>query len=133
MRQSLLLLFIFAAILSAAAKDNLKVRCVSEGDNRPVAFAVLTVEYPDTIVTYHADRKGKASFSPSSYPLTVTARAEGMFDSTVGLMSRPGKALVVQLAPDPSRPRPSVSRRVDWSTDRPRRLGSTYIVRTPAR
>ena len=130
MRNSLLLLCLLVAALTAAAKGNLKVKCINESDNRPVAFVNLTVEYPDGIVNYQTDRKGKVSFTPSSYPLTVAARAEGMYEAVVGLMSAPSGTLTIELAPDPTKPVTASRRRVDWSTDRPRRLSSTYIVRT---
>lgn len=116
---------------SASASDVLKVKVVTADRHRPVSFASLKVEYPDDIVDLQADRKGKLKFSPSSFPLTVTVSAPGMTDAVFGLISMPDKGLTLELSPDPSAPAPLVKRRVDWSSDRPRRLRSVYIVRTP--
>ncbi len=131
MRNSLLLACILAATFSATAKDNLKGKVVCEADGRPVANAILSVEYPDTIVSYEADRKGRFKFEPSSYPLTIAARGEGMTESVIGLMSKPDSKLVIELAPDPSAAtKPASKRKPDWSTAMRRRLSSTYIVRS---
>ena len=133
MRLSLLLLCVAAAFSMAVAKDVMKVRVVSDADRRPVAYADLTVEYPDTVISHRADRKGKLSFSPRTFPLTMTARGAGMLDATYGIMSMPDGTVTLEVAPDPAVPRGAARRRVDWSSDRPRRLSSTYVVRTPVR
>lgn len=132
MKKSLLLLCLLAVMSSAAASDVLKVKVISADRHRSVGFATLKVEYPDTIVDLRTDRKGKLKFSPSSFPLTVTVSAPGMTDATFGLMSMPEKGMTLELYPDPSAPAPVMKRRVDWSSAWPRRLSSTYIVRTPA-
>ena len=132
MRHKLLLLCVAGAFLTAAAKDIMKVRVISDADRRPVAFTSLAVEYPDTIMTHLTDRKGKLKFTPRSFPLTVTAHAEGMLDATYGLMSMPDGTVTIEIAPNPAATRPPRKRRVDWSSDRPPRLSSTYVVRTPA-
>lgn len=130
MRNSLLLMCIIAA-LSASAKDTLKGKVISESDSRPVAFAALVVEYPDTIVSYESDRKGRFKFAPLSYPLTITAKGKGMVESVIGLMSRPDSKLVIELAPDSSgTPNHVPVRKPDWSTAMTRRLTSKYIVRS---
>ncbi len=131
MRYSLLLICILAATFTATAKDTLKGQVVSEADHRPVPNATLSVEYPDTILIYAADRKGRFKFDPSSFPLTIAAKGEGMTESVIGLMSKPDSKIVIKLAPDPS----AVShqppkRKPDWSTAMPRRLTSTYTVRS---
>ncbi len=131
MRNSLLLTCLIAAAFSATAKDTLKGKVVCEADHRPVAYATLTVEYPDTLISYEADSKGRFKFDPSSYPLTIAARGEGMMESVIGLMSKPDSKLVIELAPDPSAvSKPASKRKPDWSTAMPRRLTSTYIVRS---
>ena len=111
-------------------KGALKLRVVNESDRRPVAFASLSVEYPDTIICYEVDRKGRLSFMPASFPLTVTARASGMLDSTIGLMSMPDEKVVIGIAPDPDAVPEAPRRRPDWSTAMQRRLRSTYTVRS---
>ncbi len=129
MKQSLLLLCLLAASLSMTAKDNLKIKFVNADDLSPVEYVDLTVEYPDTIINYSSDRKGKVAFVPSSFPLTITVKAKGMNDGVFGLMSMPSKRLTLELTPDPSVPRVSGRRRADWSSATPRRLRSTYTVR----
>ncbi len=113
------------------AKDNLKVKVVSADNRTPIAFVDLSVEYADTIINYKGNRKGKLSFTPSSFPLTVTAHATGMESATFGLMSMPSKTMTIELEPDPSTRTADPKRRVHWSTATPRRLRSSYIVRTP--
>ena len=112
------------------SEDILRIRVVNDADRRPVPFASLTVEYPDTIVRYETDRKGRLAFSPACFPITVTAGAPGMLDSTVGMISMPEGKVVVEVAPDPAalgfRPR----RKPDWSSDRPPRFPSVFIVRS---
>ena len=130
MRKSLLLFVVLGVFCSAAAKDNLKVKVVGSNDLRPVEYVDITVEYPDTVVSMKTDRKGRLSFTPSSFPLTVTARAYGMLDGIFGLMSMPSEPLRIEMDPDPAVSRPAGKRRVDWSTATPRRLSSTYVVLT---
>ncbi|MDE6785619.1 MAG: hypothetical protein K2J46_01085 [Muribaculaceae bacterium] len=129
MRQSLLLIILLTALFSAA-KDNIKVKVINGGNRSPIAFAKLAVEYPDTIVNFEADRKGRLSFTPSLFPLTITARSEGMYDATYGFMSMPKKTLKIVMDPDPTVNIAVDKRRVDWSSERPKRFPSTYIVRT---
>ena len=124
----LALAFVLLCASSSAKKISGKV--VREGDSKGVGYARVAVEYPDTIINYEADRKGRFSFEPSSFPLTITARAEGMSDATYGFMSMPPKTVKVEMEFDPSVPRVLPKRRVDWSSDWPRRLRSTYIERT---
>ncbi|MDE6547912.1 MAG: carboxypeptidase-like regulatory domain-containing protein [Muribaculaceae bacterium] len=131
MRNSLLLACLLAACFSVAAKDTIKGRIVNEVDRKPVAYASITVEYPDTIVRYEADRKGRFRFEPMSFPFTVAAKGEGMSEAVYGLMSMPSKGLVLQLAPDPSAAVSSApARKPDWSTAMTRRLTSKFIVRS---
>ena len=130
MRKSLLLIALLTALVSFA-KDNIKVKVISASNHAPIAFAKLAVEYPDTIVNFEADRKGRLSFTPSLFPLTITASSEGMYDATYGFMSMPSKTLKIEMDPDPSVSKAAVKSRVVWSSDRPKRFRSTYIVRTP--
>ena len=130
MRKSLLLIILLTSLVSAA-KDNIKVKVVSAANRIPIAYAKLAVEYPDTIVNFEADRKGRLSFTPSLFPLTITARSEGMYDATYGFMSMPSKTLKIAMDPDPSMTKAVEKCRADWSSDRPKRFRSTYIVRTP--
>ena len=130
MRKSLLLFCLLCAFCSAGAKDNLKIKVVGTNDLRPVECVDITVEYPDTVVSMKSDRKGRLSFRPLSFPLTLTARAYGMLDGVFGLMSMPSETLRIEMDPDPAVSRPVVKRRVDWSTATPRRLSSTYVVRS---
>ncbi len=111
--------------------DRLQGPVDDEVSHRPVANAILSVEYPDTIVSYEADSKGRFKFEPLSYPLTIAARGEGMVESVIGLMSKPDSKLVIELAPDPTAvSHQSHKRKPDWSTAMPRRLTSTYTVRS---
>lgn len=132
MKQLLLLFIILAALVPASAKDILNVKVVSSGSSRPVPSVSLTVEYPDTVVVYQADRKGRLKIEPYSFPLTMTARAEGMAEATFGFMSMPEKAVVIELDEDSSAPKTLPKRRPDWSPLRPHRLSSTFVVRTPS-
>ncbi|MDE6480865.1 MAG: hypothetical protein K2L45_11430 [Muribaculaceae bacterium] len=120
----------FVLICGSFSAKKLNGKVVREGDSKGVGYARLAVEYPDTIINYEADRKGRFSFEPSSFPLTITARAEGMTDATYGFMSMPPKTVKLEIEYDPTVSRVSPRRRVDWSSDWPRRLRSTYIVRT---
>lgn len=106
-----------------------KIRAIDSSSRRPVASASVAVEYPDTIVVYETDRKGRLTFNPRFFPVTVTVRANGMYDSTVGLVSMPDGKVTVEVDPDPTAPRPASSRRPDWSTAMQRRLRSVYVVR----
>ncbi len=115
------------------AKDNIKVKVISEDTRKPVSYADIQVEYADTIINYKSDRKGKLSFTPSSFPLTVTAHAEGMERVTFAYMAMPSKSLKIEMTPDPSAPRVRPKLRVDWSTATPRRLRSTFVVRHNAK
>ncbi len=131
MKTSLLLACFLGLCLSAQADDFVKGRVRSEADKKPVAMASLTVEYPDTIVSYEADRKGRFKFRPLSFPFTVAVKGEGMAQAMFGLMSMPDKGLLFELAPDPNAPASPIRRRKpDWASNMPRRLSSTYIVRS---
>lgn len=125
----ILLALAFVLICCSSSAKKISGKVVSEDDAKGVGYASLAVEYPDTILNYEADRKGRFSFEPSSFPLTITARAEGMIESAYGFMSMPTKAIKVEMSPDPSLPRGLAKRRVDWSSAWPRRLRSTYTVR----
>ncbi|MDE6561206.1 MAG: hypothetical protein K2K75_07490 [Muribaculaceae bacterium] len=130
MRNSLLLACLLAASFSVAAKD-IKGRIVSEVDRKPVAYASISVEYPDTIVRYDADRKGRFRFEPMSFPFTVTIKGEGMSEAVYGLMSMPDKGLVLEVTPDPAAAISAApARKPDWSTAMTRRLTSKFIVRS---
>ena len=133
MRKSLLLLSLLGAFIHASAEDKIKVKVVSSDTNSPIALADISVEYPDTIVNYKSNKRGKLSFIPASFPLTITAQAEGMESVTFGYFSMPSKMLKIEMPADPSAIRVEGSRRVDWASNTPPRLRSTYIVRHPAK
>ena len=120
-----------AVSFTMAAKDLVKGRIVNEVDGSPVAYASITVEYPDTIVNYEADRKGRFRFEPMSFPFTVAAKGNGMSEAVYGVMSMPSKGLVLEVAPDPAaRVTSAPARKPDWSTAMTRRLSSKFIVRS---
>ncbi|MDE6696747.1 MAG: hypothetical protein K2K25_07690 [Muribaculaceae bacterium] len=129
MRISLLLAGLMAVCFSSFAKDTLKGRVLCEGDNKPVPCARIVAEYPDSIVNYEADRKGRFCFSPLSFPVTITAQGEGMHDATIGLLSMPASKVLILLEPDPAAPKVEPKRRVDWSSTMQPRLRSTFTVR----
>ncbi len=131
MKNSLLLACLAAVCISAEAEDFVKGRVVSDFNKKPVANAMLTVEYPDTIMTYEADRKGRFKFDPLSYPFTIAVKGEGMAEAVYGLMSKPDKPLLLEVTPDPasvaSQKQP---RKPDWASNKPPRLSSKFIVRS---
>ena len=129
MRISLLLACLMAVCFSSLAKDTLRGRVLCEGDNKPVPCARIVAEYPDSIVNYEADRKGRFAFRPLSFPVTITAKGDGRYDATIGLMSMPGSKVLIMLEHDPSAPKVEPKRRVDWSSTMQPRLRSTYTVR----
>ncbi len=129
MRVSLLLACLMAVGFSSLAKDPLKGKVVCEADKKPIAYARIVAEFPDTVVNYQADRKGRFCIDALSFPVTITAKADGVMDATIGLMSMPESKVVIELSPDPSYSKPVLSRRVDWSSAEAPHRGSTYILR----
>ena len=132
MKRLLVILIVMAAGLVSNA-ERMKGKVVRNTDRKPVGHAILQVEYVDTIISYEADRKGRFSIEPLSFPITVTVRGSGMLDATLGLMSMPDSGLTVELTPDGNGGKASARRKPDWTSASKRRLSSTYIVRTPAR
>lgn len=109
----------------AATAASLKGRIVREDTRKGISHATLTVEYADGIESYKADRKGKFSFNPKSFPITITVKVADMADATIGLISMPQKPIVIELPPTKGAP---PAKRPDWSSAMRPRLSSTYIV-----
>lgn len=131
MKRLLTLVILLGACFGMHAKP-IKGKVVSDADHSPVANATLQVEYVDTIITYEADKKGRFSIDPLSFPVTITTRGVGMLDGIIGLMSMPDSNLVIELTPDGSGMHAAASRHPYLSGVLYRRLSSTFIVRTPA-
>lgn len=113
MRTNLLILAIAAAAFGAGAQEPefefampelpvIQLCAVEEGSQEPVPFASISVEYVDTIVSSKTDGMGLLDFTPRSFPLTVTARGEGMQATTYGIMEQPEGPLTILLTREPA-------------------------------
>lgn len=112
MRTNLLILTMTAAAFGAGAQDpefefefpeiqNIQICAMEEGTEAPVPFASISVEYADTIITQSTDEKGLLDFTPLSFPLTLTAKCEGMQDAIYGLYEHPEEPLTILMTREP--------------------------------
>lgn len=112
MRYILLLISAFAAF-GAGAQDTefeyvidslpvFQLSAVEASTQLPVPYASITVEYADSIMNCTTDSIGFLDFTPLSFPLTVTANAEGMLEATTAFMRHPKEPIVILMAREPA-------------------------------
>ncbi|MDE5871854.1 MAG: hypothetical protein K2H22_07925 [Muribaculaceae bacterium] len=118
MRKNLLILTMAAVAFGAGAQDPepepdidfdfvlpsnpaIKLCAIEESTENPVPFASISVEYADTIITQSTDEMGVLDFTPRSFPLTLTAKCEGMQDVTYGLYEHPEEPLTILMTRTP--------------------------------
>lgn len=124
MRKNLLILAIVAVAFGAGAQEPepeldfdfilpsipvIQICAIEENTENPVPFASISVEYADTIITQSTDEKGLLDFTPRSFPLTLTAKCEGMQDVTYGLYEHPEEPLTILMAREPAEDRKELS------------------------
>lgn len=127
MRNNLLISAIAATAFSAGAQEPefeismpelpvIQLCAVEEGSQDPVPFADISVEYVDTIVSSKTDGMGLLDFTPRSFPFTLTARGEGMQDSTYGIMEQPEGPLTILMAREPAEDQKELSASIEFES-----------------